>query len=259
MSASSSLLTSVITIAVVMVGTWVVSVVRRDASIVDIVWGSGFVVVAVVTHARDSAIGAADWFVTTMVALWGLRLSIHLGVRNHGAGEDYRYQAMRRHWGDRFWLISLVTVFALQGVMMWLVSLPVQLVRSGDGPGVGAWLIIGTIIAASGLVVETVADLQLRAFKASAENSGQIMDRGLWAWTRHPNYFGDSLFWWGIAVMVLGVPSARWGLIGALVMNVLLVRVSGVAMLERSLSRRKPEWEAYVARTPAFLPRPPRR
>jgi len=259
MSAPASLLTAAVVIAIVMVATWLLSVAIRNASIVDIVWGSGFVVVAIATHVRDTTTGALDWLVTVLVAAWGVRLSVHLGLRNHGGGEDFRYRAMRKRWGPRFWLISLLTVFVLQGVMMWVVSLPVQLVRAGTSPGIGVFAVIGAFVAVCGLAIETTADLQLRAFRADPSNAGKVMDRGLWAWTRHPNYFGDVVFWWGVVVAVLSVGVAWWGIIGGTLMNFLLVRVSGVAMLERSLSKRKEGWDDYVRRTPAFLPRPPAR
>jgi len=166
---------------------------------------------------------------------------------------------MRKRWGPRFWLISLVTVFVLQGVMMWVVSLPVQLVRAGTSPGIGVFAVIGALVAVCGLAIETTADFQLRAFRADPSNAGRVMDRGLWAWTRHPNYFGDVVFWWGVVISVLSVGVAWWGIIGGTLMNFLLVRVSGVAMLERSLSKRKEGWDDYVQHTPAFLPRPPAR
>jgi steroid 5-alpha reductase family enzyme len=259
MSAPASLLTAVVAIAILMVATWLVSIAIRNASIVDIVWGSGFVVVAITTHVRDDTTGALDWLVTVLVAAWGLRLSAHLGIRNHGGGEDFRYRAMRKRWGPRFWLISLLTVFVLQGVLMWVVSLPVQLVRAGTSPGIGVFAVIGAFVAVCGLAIETTADIQLRAFRADPSNAGKVMDRGLWAWTRHPNYFGDVVFWWGVVIAVLSVGVAWWGIIGGTLMNFLLVQVSGVAMLERSLSKRKEGWDDYVRRTPAFLPRPPAR
>jgi len=166
---------------------------------------------------------------------------------------------MRRHFGRRFPLISLVTVFALQGALMFVVSLPVQLGQAATKPELGwiAW--VGVAVYAVGLFFESVGDVQLARFKAEPANKGKVMDRGLWGYTRHPNYFGDACVWWGIAIVAAETRLGLWGLIGAVVMTVLLLRVSGVALLERSLTKRKPDYAAYVERTSAFFPRPPRK
>jgi len=251
-----------VAVAALMVGTWLVSLALRNASIVDITWGLGFVVVAWVSALRaDGAAGAASLMVA-MITLWGLRLGIYLFWRNHGKGEDYRYVAMRRHWGERFWLISLGTVFGLQGVLMWVVSLPVQMSHVGapmDGVLSTALVVAGLGLYLLGLCFEVIGDLQLARFKADPANAGQVMRTGLWRYTRHPNYFGDACVWWGIGLVGLSVSGTWWALLGPLVMNILLVRVSGVALLERSLRKRKPDYEEYVRMTSAFVPRPPRR
>jgi steroid 5-alpha reductase family enzyme len=245
-------------IAVLMLATWLVSLVLRDASIVDPVWPLGFVVVAWVVRAVADGNTARGWLIVALVTIWGLRLSAHLAWRKHGAPEDYRYQAMRKHWGPRFPLISLITVFALQGVLMWVVSLPVQLGQVPDGPGLGPLAAIGVLIWVVGFAFETIGDAQLTSFKADPASAGQVMDRGLWRYTRHPNYFGDACVWWGIALVAAESALGAVGLIGALVMTVLLRRVSGVPMLERSMAKRRPGYTDYVARTSPFLPRPPR-
>ncbi len=251
-----------VAVAALMVGTWLVSLALKNASIVDITWGLGFVVVAWVSALRaDGAAGAASLMVA-MITLWGLRLGIYLFWRNHGKGEDYRYVAMRRHWGERFWLISLGTVFGLQGVLMWVVSLPVQMSHVGaavDGVLSTALVVAGLGLYLLGLCFEVIGDLQLTRFKADPANAGQVMRTGLWRYTRHPNYFGDACVWWGIGLVGLSVSGTWWALLGPLVMNILLVRVSGVALLERSLRKRKPDYEEYVRMTSAFVPRPPRR
>ncbi|MGA1061680.1 MAG: DUF1295 domain-containing protein [Ilumatobacteraceae bacterium] len=251
-----------VAVATLMVGTWLVSLALKNASIVDITWGLGFVVVAWVSALRaDGAAGAASLMVA-MITLWGLRLGIYLFWRNHGKGEDYRYVAMRRHWGERFWLISLGTVFGLQGVLMWVVSLPVQMSHVGapmDGVLSTALVVAGLGLYLLGLCFEVIGDLQLTRFKADPANAGQVMRTGLWRYTRHPNYFGDACVWWGIGLVGLSVSGTWWALLGPLVMNILLVRVSGVALLERSLRKRKPDYEEYVRTTSAFVPRPPRR
>ena len=255
-----ALSTAAITIAIVMVATWIVSVAIRNASIVDIVWGLGFVLVAWAVRLRVDGFDSRQWLLTAMTTVWGLRLAGYLAWRNTGHGEDYRYRAMRKRWGSRFTLVSLLTVFAFQGLMMWIVSLPVQLGQADATPdrlGVLAWL--GVAVWVVGLVFETVGDAQLARFKADSANSGKVMDRGLWRYTRHPNYFGDACVWWGIALVAAETGTGAWGLIGAALMTVLLRRVSGVTLLEKSLVKRREGYNDYVARTSPFFPRPPKR
>ena len=261
LSTSGALGGAAVAVAALMVGTWLVSLALRNASIVDITWGLGFVVVAWVSALRaDAASGAASVLVA-MVTVWGLRLGVYLFWRNHGNGEDYRYVAMRRRWGKRFWLISLATVFVLQGALMWIVSLPVQVAHVGDardGALAGVALVIGLALYAIGLLFEVVGDAQLARFKADPTNEGKVMRSGLWRYTRHPNYFGDACVWWGVGIVAQAVTGTWWALLGPLVMNILLLRVSGVALLERSLRKRKPDYAEYVRTTSAFVPRPPR-
>lgn len=259
MTAGTALLAAAIAIAALMIGTWLLSLVLRDASIVDIVWGLGFVVVAWVVRLQGDTETARQWLLVALVTVWGLRLAGYLFWRNHGRPEDYRYRAMRKRWGSRFPLVSLVTVFVLQGVLMWVVSLPVQLGQVPDEPGLGVLAVVGTVVWLVGLTFEAGGDLQLARFKADPANEGKVMDRGFWRYTRHPNYFGDACAWWGIAIVAAESGLGAWGLIGAAVMTVLLLRVSGVALLERSLKKRKPEYQAYIDRTSAFFPLPPKK
>lgn len=257
--AATAMLVAAATIAVLMLVTWVVSLPLRNASIVDLIWGLGFVLVAWAVRLTVDGNPARQWLLVAMVTIWGLRLSVYLTWRNHGAGEDYRYQAMRRHWGPRFWWVSLFTVFVLQGVLMWTVSLGVQLGQVPDSPGLGALAASGVVVWAVGLTFEAVGDAQLARFKADPANRGRVMDRGLWRYTRHPNYFGDACVWWGIALVAAESGLGAVGIIGAVVMTVLLRRVSGVTLLEKSLKKRREGYEEYIARTSPFVPRPPRR
>ena len=242
-----------------MVAMWVLSLALRDASIVDIFWGAGFAVIGVTTFlVTDDGSSPRRALLTGLVCLWGLRLAVYLLWRNAGHGEDPRYLAMRRHWGPRFPIISLVTVFALQGVIMWTVSLPVQLGQLDPGGPIG-WLEgLGVLLFAVGLTFEAVGDWQLARFKANPSSSGQVMDRGLWRYTRHPNYFGDFCVWWGLFLVAASTPYGPWSIVGPIVMSFFLMRVSGVPMLERSIGKRRPGYADYAKRTSAFFPRPPR-
>jgi len=250
---------SLAAIVIMMASAWLLSLARRDASVVDIFWGLGFVLVAWVALLVGDGFTGRKILVTAMTTAWGLRLATYLFFRNRGKSEGFRYQRMREHYGRRFGLISLFVVFGLQGVVMMVVSLPVQVAQVAgpghftilDGVGAVAWL--------AGLLFEGLGDWQLARFKADPANAGKVMDRGLWAWTRHPNYFGDSLAWWGIFLVAAANPSHLWAAAGPLLMTYLLLRVSGVALLERSLVKRRPGYEDYVARTSAFIPWFPRK
>ncbi len=239
---------------------WAVSLVLRDASIVDVFWGTGFVFVAWTAYALADGSQDRALLLALLVTAWGLRLTAHLAHRNLGKGEDYRYAEMRRRHGDGWPLRSLFVVFWLQGALIWVVSLPVQAAMADPTPaGLGLLDWVGTAVWAVGLAFEAVGDWQLSRFKADPANRGKVMDRGLWRYTRHPNYFGDFCVWWGIWLVALAAGSTWWTVVGPAVMSVLLIRVSGIALLERSLSRRRKGYADYVARTSAFFPRPPRR
>ncbi len=243
-----------------MFATWLFSLARRDASIVDIIWGFGFVLVAWAAFIVGDGSDARKWLITAMATIWGLRLSIYLFRRNWGHGEDFRYKRMRAHYGARFPLFSLFTVFGLQGVLMLVVSLPLQMAQVEGGPDGLVWIdFVGLAVWAVGLAFEAIGDFQLGRFKSDPANAGKVMDRGLWAYTRHPNYFGDFLVWWGIFFVALARPEIAWVAIGPIVMTVLLTRVSGVPLLERSMAKRRPGYDDYVRRTSGFIPRPPRK
>ena len=254
-----AMLVSAIAILALMLGTWVLSLILKNASIVDIVWGLGFVVVAWVVRLSTNGNNARQSLLTAMTTIWGLRLASYLFWRNHGNGEDFRYRAMRRHYGPRFGLISLATVFGLQGVLMFVVSLPVQLGQVPLTPKVGALAYVGIASWIVGLFFETIGDAQLAKFKANPASKGKVMNTGLWRYTRHPNYFGDACVWWGIALVAAETGRGAIGLIGAVAMTILLRRVSGVTLLEKSLVKRREGYTEYVATTSAFIPRPPKK
>lgn len=238
---------------------WIASLVLRDASIVDIFWGPGFALIALVAAWVADGSLARRLLLLAMVTAWGLRLGLHLYRRNWGHGEDFRYQRMRAHHGPRFPIVSLATVFGLQAGLQWIVSLPVQIAMLAPEPGLGALDLLGVVVFAVGLAFETIGDRQLTRFRADPANRGRVLDTGLWAWTRHPNYFGDAVVWWGLFTVALATPYGWLGVVGPALMTFLLRRVSGVALLERSLVKTKPGYREYVERTPAFFPWPPRR
>lgn len=252
-------------ILVAMTLLWVVSLVVRDASIVDVFWGLAFVLIAWSAFIRRP-VPSPDrtdlaWLVVALVTIWGVRLSVHLARRNLGKGEDFRYVRMRERFGPRFPVISLVVVFLFQGVLAWIVSLPVQAAIAfgfSDGAWTLALVVAGVAVWAVGIAFETVGDLQLAAFKRDPANKAGVMDRGLWRYTRHPNYFGDACVWWGLWLLAAST-GALWTVIGPILMTILLVRVSGKGLLERTIGERRPGYAAYVKRTSGFFPLPPKR
>ena len=258
-TASEVVLGAAIAIACMMIAVWAISLVMRDASIVDIAWGSGFVLVAWVSYWLSDGNSTRSLLLTVLTTIWGLRLAFYLAKRNLGHGEDFRYQSMRRKHGDRFAIVSLYTVFGLQGLLMFIVSLPVQLGQVREEPGFGIIGMLGVLVWGVGIYFEAVGDAQLARFKRDPANTGKIMDQGLWRYTRHPNYFGDSCVWWGLGLIAAESSLGIYGLIGPAVMTFLLVKVSGAAMLDRAMLKRKPGYENYVATTSGFIPRPPRR
>jgi steroid 5-alpha reductase family enzyme len=242
-----------------MVALWALSVRLRDASIVDVAWGPGFAAIAWVSLALAGS-SPRGLLLAVLATAWGLRLGLHLAARRRaqGGAEDRRYTAMRASHGARFPLRSLFTVFLLQGALMWLVSLPLQAAAAiGRTAPLGPLDAAGAFLALAGLAVEAVADAQLRRFLAHPGSRGLVMQEGLWGWSRHPNYFGDALLWWGLGLLALSA-GAWWALIGPLAMTLLLLKVSGVALLEKTIASRRPGYAEYAARTSAFVPWPPR-
>jgi steroid 5-alpha reductase family enzyme len=234
---------------------WILSLVKRDASIIDSFWGLGFVILVWWYLSRSEANTPRGLLVGGLVTLWGLRLSLYITWRNWGMGEDYRYREMRARNPESFPWRSLFTVFWLQAVLMWLISLPLlQAVRS-PVPSRLAWLDwLGALVFTGGFVFESVGDWQLARFKSDPANSGKVLSRGLWRYTRHPNYFGDAMVWWGFFFFALATPRSLWTIYGPVVMTVLLMKVSGVALLEKRLKEVRPAYGDYVARTNAFFP-----
>ncbi len=247
-------------VAALMTAVWVASVIVRNVGIIDAFWGLGFVVAAWTYYATTDGFPARKLLILSLVTVWGLRLSLHLAIRNFGKPEDYRYRAMRMRRGPRFTWVSLFWVFIPQAVLLWALSVPLwQAQRAPTPQHLGVLDVLGTVVFAVGLLFEAVGDEQLRRFKADPANRGKVMDRGLWRLTRHPNYFGDATVWWGLTLVALATPGALWVIYAPVVMTLLLLRVSGVPLLEKKLQETRPGYREYVERTSSFVPWCPRR
>jgi steroid 5-alpha reductase family enzyme len=236
---------------------WLMSLPLRNASIVDSFWALFFVTCAAAYGASVDASGARTLLVAAMLGVWAVRLSGYITWRNWGHGEDRRYQAIRARNQPHYAIKSLVYVFALQAVLAWIVAMPLLAALGSDAPL--GWLdAAGVLIWLAGFLFETVGDWQLARFKADPANAGRVMDRGLWRYTRHPNYFGEALVWWGFWLIAASAGHA-WTVFAPIIMTLMLLKVSGVALLEKDLQVRRPAYAAYMERTNAFLPGPPRR
>ena len=246
-------------IAMLSLATWAVSVVRRDASLVDRMWPVFIAAAALVCWRGLPSQGARGDVMLALVLAWALRLCAYITQRNWGHGEDRRYQAIRARNEPGFALKSLVLVFALQAVLAWIVAAPF-LVGMASGWPFNALDAIGVAVAAFGLAFEAIGDFQMARFQSDSASRGAVMDRGLWRYTRHPNYFGEACVWSGLALMALAGSggAGAWCLVSPLLMTVLLLRVSGVSLLEKDIGERRPGYREYVERTPAFFPGRPR-
>ena len=236
---------------------WALATARRNAGLVDIFW-SLFVAGAACAYAAGApALGARAWLVLALVAAWASRLAAHLAMRNWGAPEDHRYRAIRERNEPGFAWKSLYLVFGLQAVLAWAVSAPLAAAIGGPADDLGFADGAGAALAVFGLAFEAVADAQLARFRAEPRNAGRVMERGLWRYSRHPNYFGEFCVWWGLWVVAAGAGGA-WTAFAPLLMSVLLLRVSGVALLEKDIGERRPAYVNYRLRTNAFFPGPRR-
>jgi steroid 5-alpha reductase family enzyme len=239
------------------VGMWLLSVKLRDVSIVDSAWSIFFLLFALVFAWRQGDRSVGTLAMLVLVAAWALRLSIYITWRNHGHGEDRRYQAIRARNQPNFEFRSLYLVFLLQAVLAFVIAMPLLPALNGaNDANLVTWL--GMAVAASGLLFETVGDAQMARFKADPASAGQVMDRGLWRYTRHPNYFGESVFWWGVWIASASLGGA-WTVFSPLLMSFLLLRVSGVPLLEADLTQRRPAYAEYLRTTSSFVPWPPKR
>jgi steroid 5-alpha reductase family enzyme len=239
---------------------WLLSLRLRDASIADVAWGPGFVLLAATWALLSDGYGPRRLLVLALVSVWGLRLALHIAARNRGKGEDPRYRRFRERAGPTFPFRSLITVFWLQALLLWIAGAPLLPALASDLPArFTPFDALGLLLWSTGFLFETIGDAQLRRFKADPANRVRVLRSGLWRYTRHPNYFGDATLWWGFWCFAASVPCGAVTAFGPALMTFLLVRVSGVRMLEEDLLERKPEYRDYVRSTNAFVPGPPRR
>lgn len=236
---------------------WLISLVRNDVSIVDSLWSLMFLLVALVYASMDGNSGPRELLILVLVAVWALRLSVYITWRNHGQPEDYRYQEIRANNEPGFRYKSFYIVFALQAVLAWVISLPLAGAISGQ-TAIGFLDYAGCILIVVGVFFEAVGDMQLSRFRRDPDNAGKVLDKGLWRYTRHPNYFGNFTLWWGFYLIALSA-GAWWSVISPLLMTFLLLKVSGVALLEKDISGRRPQYQQYIRRTNAFFPGMPRK
>ncbi|EJW20362.1 hypothetical protein IMCC14465_18910 [alpha proteobacterium IMCC14465] len=242
-------------IFIMMSGVWGVSLFLKDVSIVDSFWGFGFGAIAVTLYLANPG-GEAQTIMTILVVLWSLRLGLHLFIRWSGeAEEDHRYQAIRRN-NPGFWWRSLYIVFGLQGLLMWIIALPVQIGLSVAPVSANIWIYPAALIALSGLLIETLADIQLTSFRKNPDNKGQVLNSGLWSVSRHPNYFGDALFWWGIWLVSLTITfKALFVIFAPALMTFLIIKISGADLLEKNMIKSRPGYQDYMAQTNRFIPK----
>lgn len=237
-----------------MVLLWIISLMLKDASIVDIFWGSGFVLSAWIYFAlTPDGFTGRKILISLLTTVWGLRLSIHVFLRNRGKGEDYRYQVWRREAGNAWWWQSLFRVFLLQGLLMWLISIPLLAAQWNAQPAHLTWIDVAAMVAwAVGFFFEAAGDYQLTRFKRDPANKGKVLNKGVWQYTRHPNYFGDAAQWWGYFLFAAAT-GAYLTVYSPILMTYFLVNVSGVALLEKSMENR-PGYRSYIESTSAFVP-----
>ena len=243
-------------LAIFAVSGWLLSLPLRNVSIVDIMWSLMFLLAAITYTVGQVATGPRAWLVIALVGLWAIRLAGYICWRNFGQGEDFRYRKIRANNEPGFAFKSLYIVFGLQAGLAWVISLPLLAAAGSTAPlgwldaaGVTLWLV--------GMVFEAGGDWQLARFKRDPANRGKVLDTGLWRYTRHPNYFGDFCVWWGFFLIALSA-GGWWSVVGPLAMSFLLLKVSGVALLEKDIGERRPAYRDYIRRTNAFFPGPPR-
>ena len=242
---------------------WLVSIAIRDSSIVDIFWGLGCAAVAWVAWFSAGSGTLRSEVVLAAATIWGLRLGLYIGTRNWGA-EDKRYARLRKHvtdQGKNYTWYSLRAVFGMQGIAMFVCTLPLVVAIVAPAPALsGPLLWVGAVLAGAGVIIEATADWQMSRFRAARTQQGVVMDRGLWHYSRHPNYFGEMMVQWGLWLMACDVGAVGYAtIIAPLLLSYVIIGPMGANLLERRLGKKNPGYEDYIRRTSAFVPWPPRK
>lgn len=234
---------------------FVVSVLKKRNDVADVAWGLGFVLMTWMSYFLSGNLGVRGLLVGVLVSIWGLRLAWHIHTRNKDKAEDYRYLAWRKAWGKWFYLRSYVQVYLLQGALLFLIVSPIILINTSPEPALGVLDGLGVALWLFGFYFEAVGDAQLARFIKDPANKGKLMQSGLWAYTRHPNYFGEVVLWWGVWLIALSVPTGWLGIIGPITISFLILKVSGIPMLEKKLEEN-PDFADYKRRVSKFIPIP---
>ncbi len=234
---------------------FLISLVKKRNDVADVAWGLGFVLMSWVSFFLVNVSGLRGLLVGVLVSIWGLRLAWHIYNRNKGKGEDYRYLEWRQKWQKWFYIRSYFQVYFLQGFLTFLVVLPVLIINKSTSTDLGLFDLLGLVIWLFGFYFEAVGDAQLSKFIKNGENKGKLMQSGLWAYTRHPNYFGEVTQWWGIWLMTLSVSNGVVSIIGPITITFLILKVSGIPMLEKKMEEN-PDFAEYKKKTSVFIPLP---
>ena len=242
-------------VVLMMIIGWLLSLVLKNVTVVDSLWGLGFVMIAWTTFLLTDGFLTRKLLIAFLVTLWGVRLSIYLTLRNWGKGEDPRYGLWREKSGKHFLIVSLFKVFLLQALFLWAISISIQYGMVSTTPEMITWLdMLGLILWGVGFIFEAVGDWQLAAFKSNPANKGKVMDQGLWAYTRHPNYFGECFMWWGIFLIAFSTPNSWWTILSPLTITAVLLKMTGIPLTEKTIVTHRPGYKEYIQRTNAFFP-----
>lgn len=247
---------TLISVVFIYMSLWfVVSLIKKRNDVADVAWGLGFVLVTWVSFFISDDSGARGLLAGLLVSVWGVRLAWHIHTRNKGKTEDYRYLAWRKEWGKWFYIRSYAQVYLLQGALLFLIVIPVLFINKNAGVSLGLLDVVGVAVWLLGFYFEVVGDAQLARFIKDPTNKGKLMQSGLWAYTRHPNYFGEVTQWWGIWLIALSVPNGLLAIVSPLTITVLIVKVSGIPMLEKKMAEH-PDFAEYKRTVSAFIPLP---
>lgn len=234
-----------------------ISLLKKRNDVADIAWGLGFMLIAWSSLLLSENFNARSLLVNILVSIWGLRLAWHINSRNQGKNEDYRYLAWRKEWGKWFYIRSYLQVYLLQGSLLYLIILPVLFINSGIGSAINFIDGLGVLVWLIGFLFEVIGDAQLKNFIKNPINKGKLMQKGLWQYTRHPNYFGEVLQWWGIWLIAINTPNGWLSIVGPIIITILILKISGIPLLENKMVNH-PDFAEYKKRTSIFIPLPPK-